>query len=81
MWEPPSASIQLQQEAFYSWFIVIPLLFKLSFMSKVFSCLQITGKQSLWPHRGALSPFLGFSPLITCNVGHQVKKQRNGLLG
>lgn len=68
------ATIQLQQEAFYSCFLVIPQLFKLSFMSKVFSCFQITGKQSLWPRRGALSPFLGLGPLITWKVGHQVKK-------
>lgn len=70
----PSASIHLQQEAFYSCLIVLPLLFKPSFMSKVFSCLQITGKQSLRPHRGALSPLLGSGTLITCTFGHRVKR-------
>lgn len=38
--------VQGQREAFYSWFIAILVPFKLSFMSKVLSCLQIIRKHS-----------------------------------
>lgn len=44
-------------------------------MSKVFSYLQITRKQSVSPCCCALSSFLWSCALITCSIGNQLKNR------
>lgn len=68
------AFVQGQLYAFYSWFIAILVLFKLSFMSKVLSCLQIIRKHSA---ACCLLQFLqGSGPLITDTICNLVKNRR-----